>query len=320
MQSFPSSSPGLVQAQILGCSLATVQLLSTFRSLTTCELKAPVKTKNFGIDALQSLDSLQALALMNGHFHAAQLPYALTSLRLEYAVVEVSHSCTCTTSLQKLSLLESQLRNFHEQGLFACLSLETLCCCPGVIYAQQKSLVFSTNQDHFVQFPPAADLSTLRRLSSLKLDLGRTPDWGTIDFSPLYVLTSLESFWLHCRLGDSPVKLGPGFIALTRLRQLHLCARGDHYNGHLALDFHWDAMLALQSVVLSAYTLSCDKRLLELSKLVSLVYVEFCDCSPEDDETRETVLALKVTIKQGCPNVQMLFQCLHHEHYHDCND
>lgn len=318
MQSFSTSSPGLSHAQILGCSHTTVQLLSTFRSLTTCELKAPSENQDLNIDALQSLDKLQALALMNGYFHAAQLPFPLTSLRLEHADVEVAYSCKCATSLLKLSLLRSQLRNFHEQGLFACLSLETLCCCPGLIDAQEESLMFSVDLRHFVGFPPMANLSTLSRLSSLKLDFGRMPDWGPIDLSPLYVLTSLESLELRCRLGDSPVEFGPGFAALTRLRQLDLCARSDMaYSGDLVLDLPWDGMLALQSVVLSAYTLCCDKRLLGLSKLMSLLRVELRDCVPGNDETRETVLALEDLIEQGCLNVQMVFHSLYHDQYHD---
>ena len=218
IQALLIDAPGLSRAQILCCSPTTVRLLSMLSSLTTCELNAPVEDKCLNIDALQSLDNLQVLALMDGDFCAAQLPCHLTSLRMEHAVVKVSHSCACTPSLQKLSLLKSQLSKFHEQGVFACLSLETLCCCPGSIDAEQAPQMLMMHRERFPAFPSATDFAALSRLNTLKLDFGREPGRGPIDFSPLYVLTSLESLWLRCRLGDLAVAVTPGFSALTRLR------------------------------------------------------------------------------------------------------
>lgn len=76
-------------------------------------------------------------------------------------------------------------------------------------------------------------------------------------------------------------------------------------------------MLALQSLALSAYTFACDKRLLGLSKLTVLKCVELYDCRrrPNNEETRKTVLALEDSLRQNCPNVNMLFHSRHDQYY-----
>ena len=79
-------------------------------------------------------------------------------------------------------------------------------------------------------------------------------------------------------------------------------------------------MLALQSLTLSAYTFACDKHLLGLSKLTALKCVELYDCRPNNEETRKTVLALEDSLRQNCPNVNMLFHSRHHDYYHILGD
>ena len=181
------AAPRLAEVLVTDCCTQTVQRLSSLSRVTVCELESLTEVN---LDALQTLKSLHTLRLLHGSFEAEQLPCHLTALGLHQASMTTDTDCECVTSLKNLSLVHSYLDGLHEQGLPACLNVESVHCCFGTIRAGYDES-FCTDHDCY--------LMTAEHLSALTCmkDLSLTFRWCThhvMDISPLYALTSLESF------------------------------------------------------------------------------------------------------------------------------
>ena len=138
------AAPRLTEVLVANCCTKTVRLLSSLSRITVCELQSLTEVR---LDALRALKSLHTLKLLHGCFEAKQLPRHLTALGLYQAHMTTETNCKCVTSLTSLSVVSGDLNGLHEQGLPACLHIETVHCCFGTIRAEHDRC-FSTQHGY----------------------------------------------------------------------------------------------------------------------------------------------------------------------------
>ena len=298
------AAPGLVQVQINSCSPLAVKLVSSFTSIVVCELET---SGGLDVDALQAMRSLRLLSLQGAcwsRFSAVQLPHQLTQFIFNAGSMNVAESCNSVSLLRSLTV-KGSLKGLHDQGLPACVNLQTLIIpfsASGSCISSKGSGSFNTSSycPYFLTSPHLATLTCLRELYLACQLSPHAP--VAMDLSPLYALTSLETLTLQWQTGGvvPPLKILSGISALSRLTQLHLysvCA--------VFVDVEWQAMHVLQDLTLSG-KLSCTESMLALSGLTSLTHLDFSYCKPCNAASTGFIETLIDNMKEICPVVKVL--------------
>ena len=236
LQNNPLCSADLCQA-----STANLYLLSTFHTLSKCNLQAP-DSEVVSLQALEVLPHLSSLTLGHGHFAHVNIVAHLTSLCLTCkAEVTCSQDCECVTSLVHLHVIRSQLKRFHTKGVSACCNLQTLKCIHGQVSAVSPEEEFRWDETRVSTGSSLTALTALTRLEigvqnlSVDVDL----DWVTM-------LRSLKS--LEARFNVRRVELPRSLSSLSSLSSL-LVGSSDTQRKVVTIDFDWAGLVSLQRVV-----------------------------------------------------------------------
>ncbi len=262
----------LSTAVLCKLSRSAVLVLSTFTSLTFCELIAP-HTTALDVGPLQALSGLSTLHLKAGIFRGVGHLAHLSSLHLSEAVawVQAKQRVPDTAvipvpleALQKLSLTESKLVSLQAHGLSAFTSLQSLKCHCSTIEADNISDCMCTMANYHTHLP--SNLAALSRLTRVCLVI-RSRVYGTFQLRGVQAIPWLEhldlSFWSKCR-----IEFDKGFTCLSKLKTLSVSGPGHKdIKCTFALMTPWESMLSLEEVRFSAQELQFGENMLGLSKL-----------------------------------------------------
>ena len=111
---------------LMSTSAPTVELLPSFRSVTSCILALNYDAA-VDLQPLQSLEGLKELHLQRGDlFSSLHAAHHLTALLITDTVVDSEISCPCVFSLLELRVTNSRSGGLHSSGLSACTGLQDL--------------------------------------------------------------------------------------------------------------------------------------------------------------------------------------------------
>lgn len=193
------TQPQHLKTLVLGPSQESdLRMAACFTSLATLGLSALDSNHDFDISALQALPHLRTLSLYTGDFCIKELHERLLSLRLEDANLELTDPTTCVVPLQNLKVMFSVFSGVHSDGIVAYTTLQEL-------YLHSGSIDGSyTSDDSTVEFGGCGresyscpDLSLLKFLRVLYMNVSLLPHDEPIDWVCLYCLSSLQALTLH---------------------------------------------------------------------------------------------------------------------------
>lgn len=145
------------------------------------------------LEALQSLPQLSRLVLLDGCYEGLEALEDLTTLQMTRARAHCDYNCCFAAGLKDLDLENSNLVNFHDLGLSACVCLEGLRCVNSSILSsspnQHQDMQFSSN--HPIREP--SDLSGLTAVEALVFAIK-----GSEGHPRLEWLTQLSTLKLLC--------------------------------------------------------------------------------------------------------------------------
>ena len=227
----------LSTAVLCKLSRSAILVLSTFTSLTFCELIAP-HTTALDVGPLHALSGLSTLHLKAGIFRGVGYLAQLNSLHLSEAkaYVQANQFAPDTTvipvpleALQKLSLTESKLLGLAH-GMSTFTSLQSLKCHGSMIEADNISDCMCTMAYYHTQLP--SNLAALACLTRICLVI-RSAVYGTFQLHWVQAIPGLEhldlSIWSKC----SRVEFDKGLTCLSKLKTLSVSGPG----------FTWTALL-----------------------------------------------------------------------------
>ena len=256
------SRPGLTTFFTCSVSRFMLDLLRSFRSMTTCTLTADVD--HFALYALQFLPNLNTLTLIGpGTFSELYLLPHLTELQLEDTAVgnidDPPYSCLptlCTLDLERAGLV-----GLHNKGLLACGALQVLHCHECKVIAADALDTFQFCSDSAMQVP--ATMTTLAQLTELHLEISNV-DTGSLELDWVYQLTTLRELTLdhagQCHINSN----------LTRLHKLTLLdlSSACESQAQWTIKVDWASVIAFETLIIANCVLGLGNDVLSLVSLV----------------------------------------------------
>ncbi len=250
--------------------------MSTFISLTVCELIAP-HTTALDVGPLHALSGLSTLHLKAGIFRGVGHLAHLSSLHLSEAVawVQANQHVPDTAvipvplqALQKLSLTESKLMSLQAHGLSAFTSLQSLKCHCSTIEPDNISDCMCTMANYRTHLP--SNLAALTCLTRVCLVIW-SEVYGTFQLHWVQAISGLQHLDLSILSKCSRVEFDKGLTCLSKLKTLSVSGPGYIYmDCTFALMTPWEFMLSLEERCFSAQQLQFGENILGLSKLQHL--------------------------------------------------
>ncbi len=253
-----------------------LRMAACFTSLATLKLSASDPSHDFDISALQALPHLRTLSLYVGEYCIKELPKGLLSLRLEDADLELVEPTTCVVPLQNLKVILCRFSGIHSDGILAYTTLQELYLYGGSIDGSY------TSDDNIVEFGRCRyesyrcpDLSPLKFLRVLYMNVSGSPYDEPIDWVCLYCLSSLQALTLHST--TQGLKIDQKLTMLGTLTSLKLIGAAPPYACRVvvAINVSWGAMSSLQNIYVDSDRLQFGPNMLELLEVSSLRRVTF---------------------------------------------
>ncbi len=303
----------LSTAVLCKLSRSAISVLSTFTSLTFCELIAPHDTP-LDLGPLHALSGLSILHLKAGIFRGVGHLAHLSSLHLSEAVayVQANQLAPDTTvipvpleALQKLSLTESKLLGLQAHGVSIFTSLQSLKCHCSIIEANSISDCMCTMANHYTHLP--SNLAALTCLTRVCVVI-RSRVYGTFQLHWVQAIPGLEHLDLSFLSRCSRVEFDKGFTCLSKLKTLSVSGPGHNYmDCTLALMTPWESMLSLEELRFSAQELQFGKNILGLSKLQHIKCLFLRVQGVMDAATSKWLAALTQVMATKRPQVWCMF-------------
>ena len=256
-----------------------LQLASLFTSLTRLALSESNPHYSFKINALQAMPYLQEIWLHVGEFCIPRLPSGLLALQLEEAHLQLTNSANCIAPLKQLRMRHSHFTTYDSRGLLAYTTLEELHLHYGSISGD-----YASNSARFGAFRnrpfSCPDLSPLKCLMTLYVEVGGSMIDSVIDWRCLYCLPALQALTLHSTAQDLEVTENLTMLGtLTSLRLIGAACPVTHMSivVYVAIDVDWCAMPYLQSLYIESDVLSLGPQLSSLIAAPALRYVNIVD-------------------------------------------
>ena len=278
---------------------AAVALLSSFTTLTMCELVSP--HEHISLTPLQALPQLQKLVLTDGKFSCEHLPFHLTNLLLDECDMAVSRPSACMTLLQKLRVMSSKLVLNHPFGLEVCQSLRVLSISRCMISAADPEDRLVCCSGVYTRIP--SGFSALTSLLDLYVHVAGNSIGPEFDIGCLCSLTLLQSLQVLSEVDN--IIVPSGLTAMQHLSYMSLCnGAQDATEWYVRLDVDWNKMLGLQMLQFRGVAVFCTDSILGLSQLRRLQGLHLDECWPHDDEFSFRYLALLLyRLAKYCPHV-----------------
>lgn len=145
-------------------------------------------------------------------------------------------------------MYESEVKNFHDRGLSACLNLQSYVSVEGAIRATDYAESWSICS---VLFVTPASLSALTKLSNLALNFLVRPG-AFVDLDWLTKLPALQNLRVSAYVMCLPQSLS----LLTSLRHLHLDLMKFDQGPNVSFNFEWSSLISLQNLHVQSAALS----------------------------------------------------------------
>lgn len=273
------TQPQHLKTLVLGPSQESdLRMAACFTSLATLGLSALDSNHDFDISALQALPRLRTLSLYTGDFCIKELHERLLSLRLEDANLELTDPTTCVVPLQNLKVMFSVFSGVHSDGIVAYTTLQEL-------YLHSGSIDGSyTSDDSIVEFGGCGresyscpDLSLLKFLRVLYMNVSLLPHDEPIDWVCLYCLSSLQALTLHST--SQGLNIDEKLTMLDNLTSLKLIGASSPYAFRavvsVAMNVSWGATASLQNIYVESDRLQFGSNMLELLQVSNVKHVTF---------------------------------------------
>ena len=268
----------------------------------------------FDISALQVLPQLKELLLHLGEFEIPTLPSGLVALQLERTDLELQEESTNGTApLRRLTVRSSHFATFHIKGISAYTTLEELRLHHGCIsgYYDYDSASFG---DLFQRPFSCPDLSPLKCLKTLYLEVAGSFADNAIDWGCLYCLPALQALTLHNTGQD--LNVGENLTMLDTLTSLRLIGAAPA-NSHMgtvvsvAIDVNWHAMPCLQSLYIESDVLSLGPQMSSLVGAPALRHVNMVDSRRISAQAPQSLAALVSSMVFQRPGVKFVLNGKH---------
>ncbi len=281
----------------------SISVLSAFQSLTSCEFSTNSEHA-MSLAPLAALPHLHQLRLSEGWFMDFDQFAHLQDLSITKALATNYEDCVFVSSLQRLSLVNSILDILHDDGMSACIALQSFTCHGSNIATRNshdENAYLRTEVGTVTCLPP--DLSGLTQLIELSLHI-KSVTLGQFDVSWVYALTRLQTLVLHISRGRVHVGLTNNLTALSNLVSLSLCL--PHESSIIQTErVHWHAMLSLQCLEFDAQDLYFSPSLLGLFHLKQLRSVSFVSGRPTDNKGVEVWRTFMEQYRVGKPGFRL---------------
>ncbi len=238
-----NSAPCLATVIIYKASSVGVGILSTFSSLTRCELSAP-DNSTLDLSALKALGGLKDLRLYEGR-----------------ANVMCAQEWMSIDKLQQLNMLKSEISGAHTLGLRALTALRRFDCDCSAITATSFVDELDISRVSAPVIPP--NIFALVHLTCLKLTFPCIVDTTHLD--ALFGLGNLEELRLIFE-NAAVIELSSKLSHLKRLRVLDIVLFYDR-QARLILTVPWHELHCLRTVELYATEMQMDQDMLGLTQL-----------------------------------------------------
>ncbi|DBA85515.1 TPA: hypothetical protein ACH3X2_000459 [Trebouxia sp. C0005] len=267
---------------LISTTAPAVELLSSFRSITSCIL-ALERFAEIDLQPFQSLQGLKELHLQRaGLFSSLHAAHHLTSLLITDTVAESKHDCPCVFSLLDLQVKNSQLRGLHSSGLSACTGLQDLTLGSCLIEAQQAD-----DEVNLISHNIPSSITALTQLTHLSVQIDYRHSGLPCDMSWMYSLNSLQCLEVSIAQSAHKVPVSNQLCRLSHLTKLDLSGQNLGADQTcFSLQVVWFLMRNLQvlsfrhcTVVLSL--VSDMNPHLSLLFAPALSTLSFHDCKPD---------------------------------------
>ena len=293
--------------------------VSLFTSLTRLALSELDPSDSFDIGALQVLPQLKELVLHLGEFCTPTLPSGLVTLQLEEADLQLARSANGPAPLRRLEMRSSEFSTSHSTGLLAYTTLEELRIHHGCISADYASDSATFGDSYHRPFS-CPDLSLLKCLKTLYLEVGGSFADDVIDWGCLYCLPALQALTLHNTGQD--LNIGQNLTMLVTLVSLSLIGAAPDYShdptySHLetvvsvAIDVNWRAMPCLQSLYIRSDVLTLGPHMSSLVGAPVLKHVNIVDSRRVSAQAPQSLAALISSIVVQRPDVTFVLNGKH---------
>ncbi len=286
------------------CHESDLRMAACFTSLATLELSAYDPSHDFDISALQALPHLNTLSLYDGEYCTSELPEGLLTLLLDYANLELGEAATCVVPLQNLRVVFSHFSRVHKDGILAYTTLQELYLYNGSIdgsYTSHDNIVeFGRCDDGSFRCP---DLSPLKCLRMLYVNLSASYYDEPIDWVCLYCLSSLQALTLHSTTHGLMIDQNLTLLGNLSCLKLIGVALPLEPLVSVAVNVNWSAMPSLQNVYIESDKLQFGPNMLELLGVLGLRRVTFLDSKRETAERPADFAALVQGLRVQRPDV-----------------
>ena len=272
-------------------------LLAALKTLVHCHLHGRQGVR-MSLQPLASLPNLTSLNLEEAHLTVVDAAAQhLTRLALVDCTASCFEDCLCVTSLRQLYCYHSNLSRFHQEGLPACLQLQSLACDSSNIHAADaaESVLFG-GPDHCVPL----SISALTALTSLSFACDA--EVRSVELDWLTQLTALEI--LEAKLEAECIVLPGCLSTLSRLRQLSVVATGDEGHGQVTLDFDFSHLVALEELRIDGDFDAKMYGMLNLADLKRLRVVAFSPSAKPDGHMVDQLALLSHKLRKHRPDIQ----------------
>lgn len=284
----------LTSADLSSVSSSAVHILSSHRRLCSIELRTTTQ-ETMNLSALAALPFLKQLFLMLGRFDGIESIAHLTSLHVSQANVESAADFASVSTLCKLIVGSGSFCRLHVQGIAACKNLRELGLSDCEITAGVNGQNLQLMREHPCHLP--VQISALSGMTELCVAL--TDDIGLDWITPL---TSLRSLGLQAW---NDLVVTSDLNALTGLTKLWLATQDEYAEVSACMDVRldWQAMRALQSLIIGSGRFEFDRQLLQLVRLTGLTHLSFSRVMPNNVESARYLQALTYQLAAKRPEV-----------------
>lgn len=265
-----------IETLVLDRPSSAMQLISGFKNLTYCALRAHSRQARLDLKPLKALPCLVVLSLAYGIFVYAEAATHLNTLYLDDCTASCYHNCICVSLLEHLDMFDASIEGFHNKGLAACSQLMSLKCNSSSLVAghvaHSGDLFFDGNA-HRVP----TNLTALCSLTHLSF-YSSAAEYEV----SLYWLTRLSALQvLNAGMYCNNVVLPTCLSMLTNLRALGVQTHAPA--GGIMLAFDFKALSSLTSIELyGTVRASWPCVLSDIACLTDLQVVAFANCMRAD--------------------------------------
>ncbi len=264
---------------LISTSAPTVELLSSFRSITSCIL-ALDHAAEIDLQPFQSLEGLKALHLQRGDlFSSLHAAHHLTALLITDTVVDSEIDCPCVSSLLDLQVKNSRLSGLHSRGLTACTGLQDLTLDGCLIEAEQAD----DRVDLYYRVHNApSSITALTQLTHLSVRIDHVDSDLPYDMSWMYSVKTLQCLEFDIAQYTHKVPVSNKLHLLSHLTKLEVSGSDQTC---FSLEVVWLFMRNLQALSFCHCTLSLS-LVSDVNPHLSLLFapalstLSFHNCKP----------------------------------------